>query len=96
MKLTRREMLEAAMALSLPLGQHLRKVERQTPTGWETVRMADLKKGDIFRIHCPEDAEAHLKPYRATSDGYWCDRDGRTTMEAVSHRMNAGVQAVPA
>ena len=95
MTLTRRELLEALVVVALLPAPELRKVERQTATGWERVRMADLKAGSIFRIHCPEDGEAHLKPYRAVSDGYWCDRDGKPTAQAMLDNTNAGVQAEP-
>ena len=102
MKLTRRDLLEVAVAVviipkpEIGPGPGLRKVERQTLLGWEQVRMANLKKGDIFRLHAPEDPEAHLKPYRAISDGYWCDSHGKPTMQAMLDNTNAGVQAEPA
>lgn len=101
MKVTRREVLAAAIAGTMlskldsaETESDLRKVERQTSSGWERVRMIELKKGEIFRIHCQEDPIVHLKPYRAVSDGYWCDRHGKT-LQAMVEKKNAGIQAEP-
>lgn len=46
----------------------LRKIERIGQNGWETVRMIDLKKSDIFRMW--EDDKLLEDVWKATTDGY--------------------------